>query len=454
MAPSVAPSRFVSTQATQPPAQSQPLVFHSARFQAPPFVAPSFSAAPPCADRPQPSTPFAGRTSTPFSTVATGAHTPVLTPGSRAFRQGTPLLFLPPRQQPQQQPQQQPLATPIPVRRIVDELVSSSPVERVPESEISINGIGEDVDGEVGTPMGGKMARLWASEFDDVLEDTSQEAHVPVRKKRRMSISEDIEDDLCSSWPVATETAEDLVMDEYVTAESGASEAVRRGKRALQPEISSGSASGASLHDEDTPNAYITDAGAASSPMASPSPSGSDLDLASPPTTPLHQPTFQRAPRFHTMTQSTQSTDPDAVPALFSPPNRRQAKAAPPYRPHGLAAAMQGWLAHVRGLQGDEESVRVVRVRCARKMVLAEVVREHVMGEDVENSEKLRVMLAGGGGRDLEVVPGCLLVLAQPTWWVAAEGGLWLVVCDWHVVRNGDEEEMKSGHVQGGDAAG
>ncbi|PHH49500.1 hypothetical protein CFIMG_006914RA [Ceratocystis fimbriata CBS 114723] len=350
-------------------------------------------------------------------------------------------------------------------RRVMEDVVSSSPVDRVPESDLGI-GDSEDSDAEARASVG--VVRRNKTQLDDLVDDTSQDVDLPVRKKRRVSISEESVASMSCDIRASLGVAEDLMIDEDGPEEAVYS-AARRSGTLLQAEIFSGSVSGRSSDDgTQRLDLNIVDNGGLDYSRSntggvsnSGSLAGSDIDARYPlsnlstptrelSTSPPPQPTFQRAPRFRPASQSTQSTDPEAVTMLFSPPPPRATKkGTSTYRPHGLAAAMQGWLAHVRGLTGDEEQLRIVQARVTRRMVLAEAIREN--GRHSASAEvRVRVMLAGIGKG---IAPGRVISIAPPTWWADIDGIEWLVASDWRVLDTvGDEvsisEELECGAPQ------
>ncbi|KAL1890828.1 hypothetical protein Cpir12675_005224 [Ceratocystis pirilliformis] len=352
-------------------------------------------------------------------------------------------------------------------RRVIEDVVSSSPVDRVPESDLGF-GDSEDSEAEARASVG--VVRRNRTQLDDLVDDTSQDVDLPVRKKRRVSISEESIASMSFDIRTSLGVAEDLMIDED---EDGPEEAVysaaRGSETLLQAEIFSGSVSGRSSDDgTQRLDLNIGDNGGSdysrfntSGVSNSGSLAGSDIDARYPlsnlstPTralsaSPPPQPTFQRAPRFRTASQSTQSTDPEVVHMLFSPPRPRSTKKGTSvYRPHGLAAAMQGWLAHVRGLMGDEEQLRIVQARVTRRMVIAEAIRENGL-HSASAEARVRVMLAGVCEG---IAPGRVVAISPPTWWADIDGIEWLVASDWRVLGTvGDEfsvsEELECGAPQ------
>lgn len=145
---------------------------------------------------------------------------------------------------------------------------------------------------------------------------------------------------------------------------------------------------------------------------------------------PLQQPIFQAAPRFKP-TEADPTTD--GLPAAFLSPQRRGQK----YIPHGLAAALQGWLSDVKGWEGGDGASEAVltlavdEVRPGRRMYL-------VRGR-VDGGREGRFMLAGEGrltglGRRAVVQVGGRVRVGRPVWDVVLEGETWTVACDWGVV--------------------
>lgn len=184
----------------------------------------------------------------------------------------------------------------------------------------------------------------------------------------------------------------------------------------------------------------------------------------------VHQPIFQKAPRFKPAEIPEGAPHPEPLPDTFSP-RRKGAK----YVAGGLAAELRNWLVDVEagissgpsmgsGAKRDEEWVARIRVDSLRSAVesargMTLVLGRQVLnggskasgedrhpGEDEGTAEILgtntvRLILAGPGrlsglGVGHKVRPGVLLGIGRPTWEVVLDDlGRWGVACDWAVLR-------------------
>ncbi|KAI1738974.1 hypothetical protein F4680DRAFT_466790 [Xylaria scruposa] len=182
----------------------------------------------------------------------------------------------------------------------------------------------------------------------------------------------------------------------------------------------------------------------------------------------VHQPTFQKAPRFKPSEIPEGAPRPEPLPDVFSP-RRKGAK----YVQGGLAAELRDWLVDVEAGTGsglttninakrNEEWVMKIRVdglhgmsKSARGMTVVigrQVLDRKSDGSDddrgqsenaveVLGSHSVRLILAGPGrltglGIGNDVRPGVLLGVARPTWEVVLDGlGRFGVACDWVVLR-------------------
>jgi hypothetical protein len=191
-----------------------------------------------------------------------------------------------------------------------------------------------------------------------------------------------------------------------------------------------------------------------------------------PPTT--QQPKFHKPPRFKPAEVPGAASPAEPLPDAFSP-RRKGTK----YIPGGLAAELREWLVDVEagtgsgfgsgsmtsfiGKRGEEwvARIRVDELRggygsaCGMTLVTGRVVladthdtheEGQIQGENEKGSEVLatntvRVILAGPGrlsglGVNYEVKPGSMISMARPTWEFVLDGlGRWGASCDWVVLR-------------------
>lgn len=157
----------------------------------------------------------------------------------------------------------------------------------------------------------------------------------------------------------------------------------------------------------------------------------------------VHQPTFQKAPRFMPVEQSLVPGR-EPLPDVFSP-HRRGAR----YVPGGLAAELRDWVLDIEATTGPKRDddfltrIAVDEVRHGTGMILTtgrSVPDDGLPPAQDDASPSVRVMLAGDGrliglARRPEVVVGSTVGIARPVWEVnlGAEGR-WAVACDWVVL--------------------
>lgn len=155
------------------------------------------------------------------------------------------------------------------------------------------------------------------------------------------------------------------------------------------------------------------------------------------------QPTFQRAPRFQPAKQLDVAAVRDPLPDAFSP-RRRGTKDVP----GGLAAQVRDWLMDIESNTGSKRDgdfvarISVDEFRRGQGMVL---VKGRSVPDDTVPSQQrplavLQVMLAGEGrlldlARRNDVAVGALVAIAKPVWEVnLGSEGRWAVACDWVVL--------------------